>query len=179
MNLYIPMPRQRYIGWVYKGGSASIRFATQWDRCRPKAPQWEVYHAIQEGATCAFWLRHPLKRMRSAWRWWGQQRNFPQPAYGPGCPWERFVDLVLQDRQETRDPHWNPQVPTHTYQGTFVPTHVYPFEAITATWRDWCSKPLPERNHTGGGGESFPTYRRDEIEAYYAEDLVLWDQISS
>jgi len=179
-NQYIPMPGGKYIAWCYKSGSASIRFATQWERLKPKAPVWEVYYATRDGdAECVLFLRHPLRRLRSAWRWWGQQRNFPQPCYGPQCPWERFVDNVLKDRPETRDPHWNPQIEAHTFQSAVVPTSILPFEAIHLHWRDWCKKPLPERNATGGGNEPLPDYRLDELEAYYAEDLRVWNEITS
>lgn len=179
-NQYIPMPGNRYIAWCYKSGSASIRFATQWDRRKPRAPVWEVfYETRRNGAECVLFLRHPLKRLRSSWTWWGRQRNFPQPAFGPKCPWERFVDLVLEDRPETRDPHWNPQIASHKYEGQTVPTVILPFEDISLYWRDWCKKPLPEHNHTGGGTDPFPDYRLAELEALYAEDLRTWNSIQT
>jgi len=188
-NQYIPIPSfgeraargpgTHYIAWCYKAGSASIRFATQWERRKPKAPAWEVFYDTREGgAECVLFLRHPLRRLRSSWRWWMNQRNFPQPAFGPHCPWERFVDLVLQDRPETRDPHWNPQLASHKFEGHLVPTTVLPFENIQLHWQDWCKKPLPERNHTGGGSEDFPAYRAAEIRDFYAEDLRIWTEIS-
>lgn len=174
------MGQDKYIAWCYKAGSASIRFATQWDRRAPKAPVWEVYHATRDGSgDCVLFLRHPLRRLRSAWTWWGRQRNFPQPAFGPKCPWERFVDLVLENRQETRDPHWNPQLQAHTFDGHLVPTTILPFESIHEHWRDWCKKPLPEHNHTGGGSDPIPDYRLDALEALYAEDLSTWQALQT
>jgi hypothetical protein len=174
------MPGDKYIAWCYKSGSASIRFATQWERLKPKAPIWEVYYRTRQGdASCVLFLRHPLTRLRSSWRWWSQQRNFPQPAYGPHCLWEKFVDLVLKDRPETRDPHWNPQLDAHKFEGEVVPTVILPFEEIDLHWRDWCKKPLPEMNQTGGGKDAFPDYRREELEAYYAEDLAVWNRTTT
>lgn len=175
MNQYVPLPGRRYIAWCYKAGSAAIRYATQWDRIAAKAPVWEVRDDIREhGGECVLFLRHPLARLRSSWRWWSQQRRFPQPAYGEKPEWERFVDLVLQDRPETRDPHWNPQIPQHTYCGVLVPTAIHRFEEIDRHWSDWCSHPLEARNVTGGGAEEFPTYRLPELESYYAADLDHW-----
>jgi len=179
MNQYVPLPG-RVIAWNYKAGSGSIRQATQWARTAPRVPQWAVAREVwDEGTPCVLFLRHPLRRLRSNWRWWSSKRRYPQPIYGDKPSWERFVDLVLRDRPETRNPHWNPQCEAHTYCGRFIPTHVYRFEDIQQHWPDWCPNPLQHLNPSGGGAEPLPDYRLDDLRRYYAEDIVRWHDAES
>lgn len=182
LNHYVPVRRGTagdlaYIGWCYKSGSGSIRAATVRDRISPRAYIGDVFDDTREGrAEAVLFLRHPLARLRSSWRWWSGRRHFPQPIYGDSPSWERFIDLVLKDLPSTRDPHWVPQMEFHTYRGQVVPTTIHRFENIAEHWADWCSVPLEQRNVSGGGTEEFPNYRRSDLELYYAADLALWEQ---
>ncbi len=110
------------------------------------------------------YIRHPLRRMVSAFRFLSMQ-----PRVLPGaCTFERFVDLILDG---IRNSHWLPQV---AWFDEYNVTEIYQLERITETWPSEI-----ELGHLNRSPDSTPTptmgYRMDELNDYYGNDLRVWN----
>jgi hypothetical protein len=130
-----------------------------------------VHQAIGRRVIC--FLRHPIERLISAYRWFnyteGWQRDMP--FYGKKCTWEGFVDSVLNG---DRNRHWLPQSELLSHGNHFVPTEVYRFEDINELWPKLIGTPL-ERINQSNMAPVNDQYRRAELDNLYAEDLGRWD----
>ena len=151
------------IGCTEKAGATSIMNALQRARCKRVLPE----QIEQLGLRTRLWVRHPIERFASVWAFFTPVGSFPRPrsrahdymAQHPTI--EQFTDAVLDGAENE---HWLPQLAQH------VPIdEVLQFETINETF------PVPiEHMNKGQIEKPEITYRLDELEIYYGEDLTAW-----
>lgn len=115
-------------------------------------------------------LRHPVARCISAWRYFSPI-NFPQGSHVPkGLPYEAFVNRIL-DLGAT-DPHWAPQLARLPRPADVV----HRFEDIERAWPE-IVPPGVKLMHLNESRVDMPLdrgYRADELEAFFADDMAAW-----
>ncbi|MEE4302441.1 MAG: hypothetical protein V2J24_23580 [Pseudomonadales bacterium] len=155
-----------------KAGWQSIRDAMKRNRMPEIAPDVLLTErGLSRPLTC--FLRHPLARLTSAWRYFHPHARFGADAAGleipRGASYETFVDAVLRG---VKDPHWDPQLPRLPRR----PDIVYRFENIQAHWPRFGLGDLPHLNASADPlvGQD-PTYREQELREHYALDLAVWE----
>lgn len=126
---YILIPNRRVIAYSAKAGSTSIGRALSQYR---KMPQAQAMDWRKRGLPVVLFMRHPYERLVSAWWMFstgarGHSRRFP-------TAFEDFVRKALHGKPDKEAYHWAPQTDYHTYNGTFLPTEVYPFDRISTLW---------------------------------------------
>ena len=82
--------------------------------------------------------------------------------------WPNFVDYILKHD----DPHWNPQVPSLTYQTKYLPTHTEKFENISLNFNKYIPGTLIKTNIKPKTTLDL-TYRNEEILNKYREDYLI------
>lgn len=107
-------------------------------------------------------VRDHMERLASCYA--HQKRRFDMLVNWPG-----LIDAILMGYQ---DMHFMPQAGLHTEKGIFLPTALIPFERFGDTLRDWGYEALHENKSRPVGDEDF-TYRREELDAFYAADIEL------
>jgi hypothetical protein len=122
------------------------------------------------------WLRHPIRRMHSAWRGFHirtAQENWRWGLAEEDCAtWERFVDFTFKHKND----HWNPQIPQLTFEGRYMPTVTERMENITYHFNDYLPGPLPMENISPEIDVNL-NYRRGDLEDRFKEDLDLWESL--
>lgn len=127
----------------------------------------QVKSLQSRGYDVLLWVREPLDRFACAYEVFGRGFNFSV---------RRFIDHAL----ETYNPHWSPQIELHTHGKIFLPTRVYPFGNLTATWeREVPGYPLI---HIGANPNRWKWYELKSrlpssywarLLEYYEDDIVL------
>lgn len=159
-----------FIGLTEKGGCTSIQQSVKGAR---KGRSKSLQETITRQYPVRIYLRHPLKRLISAWRYF-HPALFPRESGVPAhAPYEEFVDCVLQPLSNE---HWNPQL--RMYEGCNI-TEIYRFENIAETW----PRDIPLR-HLNSSYYPPPTleqtgYRLAELQEFFAEDFAAWNGIQS
>jgi hypothetical protein len=74
----------------------------------------------RQGIHVVLWIRDPFDRLACSYHVFGKRFD---NLHG-------WVDHVCT----TDNPHWSPQTELHTYNGDFLPTRVYAFEDLAASW---------------------------------------------
>lgn len=149
-----------------KAGSTSIR-KLELKEIMPS----EVY---SRQVDCLWFIRHPVARLHSCYRYIKTEPRSDTPT---GTGWKRlrqlrlnsyedFVDLVLSGQTNR---HWDQQIPMVT-NPVFLPTEVHRFEDI----HRYINIPWLNRSESTEIDES---YRLDEIEKLFEEDLRLWQSV--
>lgn len=154
-----------------KNGATSIR------HCFSSKPICENSEVLDISTRVA-WIRNPLERLVSAYSFFyylneqnGNKEKVAQKEHTQS--WEAFVDHFLS----TPDIHWNSQKEMLSLNGEYIPTVSHRFEDIMKLWGNYIPGLLPWYNAC----TKLPIndYRRDEIDAYYAEDSALWHTLKS
>lgn len=152
------------IGATEKAGATSIMNALNRARFRRLTPE----QIRQRGLRVRLYVRNPITRFASAFAYFAPNDNYPiQPSR---AAWllaehptlEQFTDAVLAGMENE---HWSPQLAQH------MPIdEVLRFENAADTF------PV-ELPHMNKGRIEKPeiTYRLDELEDYYREDLDAWE----
>lgn len=119
------------------------------------------------------WIRHPLKRLVSAYQFFRQGANGDYVPWESRSSWKGFVDYAL----EHEDVHWCSQTKLLTFKDQFMPTKLERFEDIGERWSVYFRQPLPLSNCSK---ELVVTpYRKADLLEHYKEDVKLWEQIDS
>lgn len=151
------------IGATEKAGATSIMFALR------RMPRLTPLQVTQRSLSTMLYLRHPIVRFASAFAYFAPNDNYPiQPSRAayrlqahPTI--EEFTDAVLDGMHNE---HWDSQLGQH------MPIDdIRRFENINETF------PFPI-DHRNKGRIPKPkiTYRRDELNEFYKEDLDAWRQ---
>lgn len=74
----------------------------------------------ESGTPILLWVRDPYDRIACAYHIFGG--NFIS------------VDAFIENIIQIENPHWSPMTKLHRFNGTFLPTRVYPFEHLAETW---------------------------------------------
>lgn len=133
----------------------------------------EIHAHNAAGRRVITFLRHPIERLISAYRYfnfvegWQKDMSF----YGYTAPYERFVDAVLDGE---RNRHWIQQSELLRHGRNFVPTEVYRFEDINEIWPKVIGIPL-QRVNASNLKPVDQWYRRNELDNLYSEDLERWN----
>lgn len=155
---YIEFP-DWLVGMTPKAGWTSMQQAGK------GYPTLDINAAARSDKPIVLFVRHPVDRLVSAWRFFHQKAHFPNRHIASKTGLEKFVDQVLKG---VEDQHWMSQVKLHTHH-RFIPTVVHRFENIHEVWPE-----LPHLNK--GPGVPFDLWhRKDEVEEYYRADLELWE----
>jgi hypothetical protein len=132
--------------------------------------------AYEQDNPVILFIRHPLDRLVSNYVFWRTVNRGSVRARFPDMQLpEDLTSITIEEwydyTQRQYDAHWADQVEYHTYKGNFVPTIVYPFDALS-TMR---AEKVNASKH-----DAWPTYFTDEfraqMEARYAEDLACYDK---
>jgi len=125
-----------------------------------------------EGKEVLMWLRHPFERLEST-----------KKIFRSLSP-EIFGSQLLR----RYDPHWEPQIDLHSFNGIFVPTTVMRFDTLMETWpqhfpdvkleRPLRQQPVVQRELWHVMAAAMPADMVAAIEAKYAADLALWESLS-
>jgi len=94
----------------------------------------------------------------------------------PTISWEAYIDRVLSDEDSKDVDLWKPQIDQWWYGTFFMPTYVALFEKV-----DFSPFKQSKRNiNASSKWDFFPisTYREDEIQEKYWEDMALWNVIN-
>lgn len=113
------------------------------------------------------YLRHPIQRFVSAWRYF-YPSQFPRESGIPAhAPIEKFIDDVLRG---VENEHWNPQLAM--YSGCNI-AEIYQFERVNDTWpSEWPLEHLNASHFSVRVPDVIP--RHDELRQHYIEDLETW-----
>lgn len=76
----------------------------------------------KKGARVVMWLRNPLERFLT------------QLKFFQGMTTDEAMNAIAERAGWAPDPHYVSQVEQHSYGSVFLPTVVYPFDNLTATW---------------------------------------------
>ena len=161
MNVYWQVSPELVIGATEKAGYNSIRRALS--RCLRMSADM----VKQRGLRSRLYLRHPITRFASAYAYFTANGHWPVRVI-PITTVESFTDAVLEGMVNE---HWLPQLAQHSLEFD----EVYRFEDIDETWPDGYTL-----GHYNKGRMEKPeiTYRRQELEDYYKEDLDRWMTIT-
>ena len=84
-----------------------------------KINQQAALQLRKKGWPVLLWIRNPFDRLASAYSIFGVRSDF-----------NTFIERVLGET----NPHWSPVSQLHKVSGVFLPTIVYPFENLAASW---------------------------------------------
>lgn len=117
-----------------------------------------------------YWfVRHPVSRLVSAWRYFAAKPAFPRKMGSPS--YEAFVDGVLA--KQYVDFHWTSQAA----QLCRVPDTIWRFEDLPDVWPRLTPKKLPHLNESTAPAPD-AEYRRADVEAFFSEDMGAWRNAS-
>lgn len=151
------------VALIEKAGHTSITQAAKQHRAGLKMSYQE---AFDSQIPVVIFLRHPIERLVSAWRYFHPQM-FPNGTHIPQHrPLSRFIDDVLSG---VPNEHWNPQLAR--FAGCNIST-VHRFENINEHWPDY--PPLLHLNKSKIRHPGEIEHRRAELDEFYAEDLAAW-----
>jgi hypothetical protein len=140
-------------------------------------PELQAHHIKdtphRQGKRVVWFIRHPISRLASCHNYFGYTVGWPKETkITQDTTWKQFVDRVLAGEKNR---HWDEQTPQVTYAQKFLPTEVYRFEDINEIFERVVGKQLPHMN-TSNKHELDLTYRRDELDNFYIEDLEIWQR---
>ena len=172
--------QQQYFNWILdsetgvghshicKSGSTTIQHTVP-----HKA--WEFNQDIRDIKVRVAWIRHPIRRLESGYRFFkmNANRGIRNHHYIPVNSWEDYVDFSLKETNR----HWNPQYDTLLHEGEYLPTVTHRFEDINELWDQYCNHPIKHMNKSEASETS--EYRLDELTEKYSHDQRLWDQSCS
>lgn len=173
---YIWQPGRKLVtAYSLKCGSSTIMRGA--GRTRAHIGQFEAAKYADQGMTVELYVRHPLDRLASAWRWFTQVQTSFIKAILEMCPQDHSV---LMDRKTEFEPwvraalnhynpHWYPQAEYHTTpEGILVPNLIKDIRHLGATkfnetvqrcsWEDLYTEDL-----------------RKEMEDIYVNDVALYE----
>lgn len=160
------------VGCTEKAAATSIRGALI--RCK----KYTYKEVQQRGYRSRIYLRHPITRFASAWAYFTPANNFPGDPVWRNKAYdalrdhptvEQFTDAVLDGMQNE---HWAPQLAQHG----LVFDEILRLENIRDTWPE---RYRLENRNQGRIPKPEITYRLDELENYYKEDLAQWQTQAS
>ncbi len=157
--------------------SAGTSFLTMIKADSKAGERWEMYMPEQVSANCPtriLFVRDPWDRLVSNWRWCKQldaaeipeERKLNKPTY------EQFVDLILDE--DERDGHWFPFTELVRARGdVYLPTEHVRLDRIGEYFPN-----IPTVNVSDTTTHDFDlNYRKADLEAFYAEDIAIWNAI--
>jgi hypothetical protein len=157
------------IALTEKGGCTSMRQTLK----RQRAGKLRDLHQVREQQIpIRVYLRHPVKRLISAWRYF-YPSQFPRQTRIPAhASFEEFVDRVLGG---VSNEHWDPQL--GLYAGCNI-DELYQFERVMETWPP--EFPLEHLNASHFSVRP-PTHipRQAEVNAHFREELDAWHAANS
>ena len=128
--------------------------------------------------TRVLFLREPIARIGSAYRFFKNQHELGCKHMGNACPtdtYEEFIDHILRTPNE----HWDSQVAQVTDSvGTFMPTDVYRFEDISKVWDMYSPSELNHKNSAPTKYEWDTQYRLDDLENHCHDDIKLYETLT-
>ena len=150
---------------IFKSGHSSIRTSMAEAIWRSNEDVWDCLTRI-------LWLREPLERMYSAYRFFKAQHE-AGASVGLEVPtddYKKFVDYVLKNS----NPHWDSQIKMVTHKGKFIPTVVQKFEDINELWPTYYREPLSHINPSPKEYKVTKTYRLAELKKKFHTDIEAW-----
>jgi len=158
---------------IPKSGSSSIK-STLYNH----TDHYVRYHwndEIDHVDTRVMFLREPINRIHSAYRFFKNQHELGCKHVGNWCPtgtFEQFIDHVLQQP----NPHWDSQVKQVTDKhGLYVPTITHKFEDIGEMWSHYSDATLNHKNAAPTHYDIDAEYRIEELLAHTEDDMLLWN----
>ena len=139
----------------------------------------------REGGLVAQFVRHPLERLFSQWRYLGPRTS--QPPYTGratervGLTWpftfEEFVHSLIANSE--RDEHTALAYWQHTDEQGRIPTFLWPFERLDEGWANIpreLPKFLPRVNSTTGGNPEMAPVLHTIVEHWLERDFKLYEE---
>lgn len=128
----------------------------------------------KQGFAVLLWIRDPLDRLACAYHVFGNKAY--DTEFNNIHEW---VDYVCKHE----NPHWSPQVYLHTYKGTFLPTRVYSFEDLAASWdKELPTHPLihiganPDRLTWMDLEDRMSNLDKAKIYEHWEDDFILYSK---
>ena len=164
---------ERILAVCPKAGSQSIRKALLTDLGVREIQMHGIKNTpSRQGKGVIWFVRNPLERVRSAWRYFEHTVGWPKETNIKQADYQTFVDLLL-DGASNR--HWDSQTPMVTYTRFFLPTEIYPFEQIGQLWDSVVGKgTLTHQNESAKIDTD--TYREDDLIRHFADDYRHWSE---
>lgn len=174
---YIWDQKNRMItGYSLKAGSTTIMKSLGVPRAH--IGQFEALKHAERGLKVRLFVRHPLDRLVSAWKFFttvgtsyikailDRDPKAHNRLMARDCGFEEWADIALK----WYNPHWYPQTEYHTTkEGLFVPTDVYELSYLSKTKMN-STRHEPWEFYYEGNPEL-----RAKIEDMYINDIVLYE----
>lgn len=143
----------------------------------------EAWTATQLGHDCHLFVRHPLDRLVSAWKYFTQKHNmfikdileFDADIHDRIQGNKPYKNIGLEDwwaaASQVYNKHWCNVTEYNTYKGEFVPTRLYPLEALSLA----TGKRSNATTHKPWE-EYYTLAFKKMVESHFADDLALYER---
>jgi hypothetical protein len=181
---YIDLPSGDVLGYSLKVGASTIHKVWMGtDKRNPQRPRMggcEAQAARRAGRDVHLFVRHPLDRLVSCWRYFRDYHNswivkeMTDEHNRMFLGKDEHKQIGLEDwwrvASQYENGHWDSQTWSHSWNGELTPNKLYPLEAMKLA-----TDVHENATQRKKGWEEYytPTFR-DEIETYYSDDIALY-----